>query len=208
MFLGLAIALASCSKAESKKTDPDPETAPKAPEPAPPEPAAELKPEPEPPIKLEPVQAQVKGVANPDPKAKDPEPTQEGEAKPEPKPEPAPAGESDSSFKLVVEQPGEVAAGAATTLRIRVTPGTGYKMNAEFPTKLTLDPTAGVKLDKTSLVLADAEKFDEQQLVFAVKATPEAAGSYTVNGKIKFAVCTDATCDPKKRNVAFTVTAK
>jgi hypothetical protein len=81
-------------------------------------------------------------------------------------------------------------------------------MNAEFPTKLTLDPIAGVKLSKASLVLADAEKFDDHQLVFAVQATPEAAGSYTVSGKIKFAVCTDATCDPKKRNVSFAVTAK
>jgi len=114
----------------------------------------------------------------------------------------------DSSFQLSVEQPGEVAAGGEAVMRVRVTPGTGYKMNDEFPTKLTLEPPAGVKLAKTTLALSDAEKFDAHQLVFAVKATPEAAGTYTIGGKLKFAVCTDATCDPKKRDIAFAVTAR
>jgi hypothetical protein len=209
LVVALASTLASCSKAESKKSEPAPEEAAKT-APAPTPQPDDVKAEPTPegtgePVKIEPVQVQVKGVA--DPKQVTPE-KGPGPA-PEPtKQEPAPGAESDASFQLTVEQPAAVAAGGETTLRVRVTPGTGYKMNAEFPTKLTLEPTAGVTLGKTSLVLADAEKFDDGQLVFAVKATPAASGSYTVNGKIKFAVCTDATCDPKKRNVAFAVTAK
>lgn len=205
MFLGLAVALAACSKAESKKTETPPEaarekTAPE-PTPQPDDVAAEPTSEGEG-ATIEPVVVQAKGTG--EAKEATPTPSKDGDGKPEPEP----AGETDASFALVVEQPAAVAPGAAATLRVRVTPGKGYKMNAEFPTKLTLEPTAGVELDKSSLVLADAEKFDDHQLVFAVKATPAAAGSYNVTGKIKFAVCTDATCDPKKRNVAFAVTAK
>lgn len=207
MFLGLAAALASCSKAESKKTETPPEVAQEKKAPAPTPQPDDVKPEPTPEGEgavIQPVVVQSKGAA--DAKETTPTPTKDGDAKPAPAP--GGEGEADASFALVVEQPAAVAPGAATTLRIRVTPGKGYKMNAEFPTKLTLEPTAGVELDKASLVLADAEKFDDHQLVFAVKATPAAAGSYNVTGKIKFAVCTDATCDPKKRNVAFAVTAK
>jgi hypothetical protein len=209
LFVGLAFALASCSKAESKKEEPAPPAAEKTPDPS----HAAVTPTPttgpgeaatgEPPAKgagepakIDPVTVQAKGGG------KETAPSKE------PAPAPAPAGEADASFQLTVEQPAPVAAGAPATLRVRVTPGTGYKMNAEFPTKLTLEPPAGVTLDKTSLALADAEKFDDHQLAFAVKATAASAGSYTVSGKIKFAVCTDATCDPKKRNISFTVAAK
>jgi len=120
---------------------------------------------------------------------------------------PAPSG-PDDSFELALEQPAAVAPGAAAVARITITPGKGYKMNKEFPTKLTLEPPAGITLDKATLVLDDAESFDPHKLVFAVKATPTAAGDFTIPGKIKFAVCTDATCDPKRRDVSFRVAAK
>jgi hypothetical protein len=114
----------------------------------------------------------------------------------------------DDSYSLALEQPADVAAGAAATARLIITPGKGYKMNKDFPTKLTLEPPSGVSVDKASMVLADAESFDEHKLVFAVKATPSASGVYTIPGKIKFAVCTDATCDPKRQEVSIRVAAK
>lgn len=119
-----------------------------------------------------------------------------------------PANANDTSYKLTLEPPAPVAAGSEAVARIRVTPGTGYKMNKEFPTKLTLTPPAGVTLAKAEFVLSDAEAFDDKQLVFAVKATPASAGEFTVSGKLKFAVCTDATCDPKRENVSIKVAAK
>lgn len=120
----------------------------------------------------------------------------------------APASANDTSYKLTLEPPAPVAPGAESIARIRVTPGAGYKMNKEFPTKLTLTPPAGVTLAKSELLLSDAEAFDDKQLVFAIKATPASAGEYTVSGKLKFAVCTDATCDPKRENVSIKVAAK
>lgn len=113
----------------------------------------------------------------------------------------------DSSFQLTQQQPAPTAAGGETVARLVVHPGEGYKMNKDFPTKLTLEPPAGVSLSKTVLEPADAEQFTEKELAFAVKMTAPAAGEYTIPGTIKFAVCTDTTCDPKKQKVALTLKA-
>lgn len=118
----------------------------------------------------------------------------------------APAG-PDTSFHLTAEQPAPTTAGGETVARLVVHPGEGYKMNKEFPTKLTLEPPAGVSLAKSVLEPADAERFSEEELTFAVKMTAPAAGEYTIPGTIKFAVCTETTCDPKKQQVALVLKA-
>jgi hypothetical protein len=125
-----------------------------------------------------------------------------------PAPTGAPAGNApDSSFKLAVSAPAPGAAGAQSVARVTVTPGTGWKMNEEYPTKLTVQAPEGVTVVKAEQVLADAAAFDPHQLAFDVKLTAAKAGTYPVTGTLKFAVCTDATCDPKKQTIAFDVVA-
>jgi hypothetical protein len=116
-------------------------------------------------------------------------------------------GANDTSFKLATQQAAPAAAGADTIARLVVDPGSGYKMNLEFPTKLTLEPPVGVTLAKTVLEPADAESFSEKGLVFAVKMSAPSAGEYTIPATLKFAVCTEATCDPKKQKVALVLKA-
>lgn len=117
------------------------------------------------------------------------------------------ASADDTSFKLTTEQPAPTKAGGETVARLVVHPGAGYKMNKEFPTKLTLEPPAGVTIAKTVLELADAEKFAENELAFAVKMSATPAGEYTIPATFKFAVCTETTCDPKKQKVALVLKA-
>jgi hypothetical protein len=120
----------------------------------------------------------------------------------------APAGNApDSSFKLAVAAPAPGAAGAQAVARVTVTPGTGWKMNEEYPTKLVVQAPEGVTVVKAEQVLADAAAFDPHQLAFDVKLTAAKAGTFPVTGTLKFAVCTDATCDPKKQTIAFDVVA-
>jgi hypothetical protein len=76
------------------------------------------------------------------------------------------AAANDASFNLTTEQAAPTAAGSETIARLVVKPGSGYKMNKDFPTKLTLDPPAGVTLSKSVLELSDAEKFDDHELTF------------------------------------------
>jgi len=118
--------------------------------------------------------------------------------------------------KLVIES-SEAKAGGEAVIKVTVNPGELYKVNTEFPTKLTLENTQGVTIAKAELkagghdkAKGDADVFEEKQLVFAVKMTPAAAGNYTVNGTFKFAVCDKAgsTCLAKKEPIAIQLAAK
>jgi hypothetical protein len=150
-----------------------------------------------------------------------PAPTMAGAKKDEPAAPAAAAGADDrtrlqpAEGKLAIEVSPEAAAGAEATAKITVTPGTGYHVNTEYPVKLVLNSTQGVTLAKTELSAGghtqgkgDADSFDEKQLAFSVKLTPASAGSYTVNGTFRFAVCDASQCLPKRENVAITVAAK
>lgn len=117
-------------------------------------------------------------------------------------------GAKDTSFSVTLLQPPDVAGGTETVATVKVKPGAGYKMNHEYPTKLTLAPTDGVTPAKTPLLKGDAANFDDHELAFSVKLTPTKPGTYTVQGTLAFAVCTDATCDPKTEKIAINVVAK
>jgi hypothetical protein len=119
--------------------------------------------------------------------------------------------------KLAIEAPADAKANAETTAKVIVTAGKEFKVNVEFPTKLTLENAQGVTIAKAELKAGghdkskgDADVFDEQSLVFAVKLTPTAAGNHTINGTFKFAVCDKAgsTCLAKKERIAIQVAAK
>lgn len=134
----------------------------------------------------------------------------------------APAPANDSMFRLkpdegtlTIEVPADAKAGAETTAKVIVTPTSSYKINFEYPTKLTLAATPNVTIPKPELkaggpsqAKGDAEKFEEKQLVFAVKLTPTAPGSHTVTGAFKFAVCDLDQCLNKRETIAIQVAAK
>jgi hypothetical protein len=98
-------------------------------------------------------------------------------------------------------------AGAEATATITVTPAANFHISQEYPTSLTLEAPAGVKLAKTELAKADAAAFNEKTLQFAVKATPEKAGTYEIKGWFKFGVCDPSSCHPKKQPVSISVAA-
>lgn len=119
--------------------------------------------------------------------------------------------------KLEVAPPADAKAGGEAVVKLTLTAGAAYKVNTEFPTKLTLETTQGVAIAKAELKAGghdkekgDADVFSEQQLVFAVKMTPSAAGNFTVNGTFKFAVCDKggSTCLAKKEPIAIQLAAK
>ena len=116
---------------------------------------------------------------------------------------------------LTIEAPADAKAGSEVIAKVIVTPGSKYKVNVEFPTKLTLETTTGVTFAKAEMkaggaskAKGDADQFDEKQLTFAVKLTPSTSGSYTINGSFKFAVCDKDQCLAKKEPIAIQVAAK
>jgi hypothetical protein len=133
-----------------------------------------------------------------------------------------PKGAAGGAFKLKpeegelsIEVPADAAAGKETIARVVVTPTSKFKINFEYSTLLSLQPPEGVSIEKAEMkaggmakVQGDAEKFEEKKLAFAVKLTPKASGSHTINGTFKFAVCDKDTCLAKKETIAFQVAAK
>ena len=104
-------------------------------------------------------------------------------------------------------------AGAAASAAVKVTPAKGFHMSTDYPIKLSLEAPAGVKLDKAEYnsgkgAQGDASEFGEKGLAFTVKATADKAGEYTINGTLKFGVCDDQSCHPKRQPITITVAAK
>lgn len=112
-------------------------------------------------------------------------------------------GATDASFVLTVEAAEAVKPGQVAVSRLVVTPGPGYKLNHDFPTKLVLDPAPdGVSTESA------VESIDAKRLVVAVRTTSRRPTSYAVTGRLRFAVCTDRTCDPKKPVISLTLAAR
>lgn len=117
-----------------------------------------------------------------------------------------PAG-ADTSYTLTID-PFSGAPGAAVAGNLKIVPGKGFHINKDFPVKLTLEAPAGVTLAKSVQEQPDATKFDDDNLIFSVKATAATAGTYNIKGKFKFAVCTASTCDPKALPVDIALVVK
>lgn len=108
----------------------------------------------------------------------------------------------------------EAKAGTAATVEVSLAPGAGYKVATDYPIKLSLMETSGVKLEKATLkaggrdkTQGDAATLSEQALSFAVKATPEAAGSYEIKGVFSFGVCDPESCHPRTQPITIQVAA-
>lgn len=115
---------------------------------------------------------------------------------------------------LAINVPADAKAGTEVTATILVTPGAGYHINKEFPTKITMAKLPGVTFAKEQLTAGgadsskgDADTMEESKLAFSVKMTPT-AGTHTVTGTFKFAVCDKDSCLPKKESISIQVAAK
>lgn len=116
---------------------------------------------------------------------------------------------------LTIQAPTDAKAGTESVATIVVTPDGPYKINTEFPTKLTLETPEGVTIAKATYkagghdkAKGDADAFTEKQLAFSVKLTPAASGTHTINGTFKFAVCDKDVCLAKKELISIAVAAK
>jgi len=98
--------------------------------------------------------------------------------------------------------------GAASTATVTFKPGKGYHLNKDFPTSLKLNLPAGVSSPKPSLAKADAKTFSETEGVFEVLLTSASAGQKAITGTLRFAVCTEATCEPQTTPVTITLDVK
>jgi hypothetical protein len=115
---------------------------------------------------------------------------------------------TDTSFKLAVSTPPIGPAGTEAVAHVTVTPAQGWHVNKDFPIKLALTPPEGLTLTKAVMETGDVAKLDDNELTFDVKMKAAKAGSYKIDGELKFAVCTPETCDPKKQPINIVMVAQ
>lgn len=101
----------------------------------------------------------------------------------------------------------EPVAGAALDVRLELTPTRGYKVNDEYPTAVEVTAPADVAVAKAKLGRGDGDVHHERA-VFRLALTPKTAGAKRVGLKLKFALCTDATCEPRKQQVELLLSVK
>ncbi len=115
---------------------------------------------------------------------------------------------STPTYVVTVDAPAG-AAGKDGAVKVIVRPKTGWKINLDFPTRLTIEPPADVSVAKKSQKKADAVEFSEKKgATWNVSYKPNSAGNKKFSGELRFAVCTDVTCDPKRASLAFAVDVK
>ena len=112
-------------------------------------------------------------------------------------------------YVIELLSPAEFSAGAEGAVTVKVHPKKGWHFNLDFPTSVKVEAPDGLKLAKAVQNLDDAtSKSEEEGATWAIKVTPEKAGAATLKCNVKFAVCTETTCDPKKETLALTLDAK
>lgn len=108
-------------------------------------------------------------------------------------------------FEVHVEAPAKAAAGKEALAKVHVEPRKPWHMNTEFPVALRITAPSGVTVDVLKQRKDDAERFDDDGLVFALPFTPTTDGPKKFAGEIDFAVCGGAACAPETVPVDFTI---
>lgn len=127
-------------------------------------------------------------------------------------PRPAPVSESPSGTPYDVRTPAvTLQAGATARATLEVVPRAPWKMNDEYPTKVTVSAAGdAVRLEHTAWenLPGQARAIDiaDTALRLHVPLHGVKAGTTQLTGRLRFAVCTPETCVPHEEDVSWQVT--
>lgn len=113
------------------------------------------------------------------------------------------AGSAGASYAIQVKGPPRVAPGAPSIAEVSVTPKGEYKMNLDFPMKLSIKAPAGAAPRALEMKAKDAAKFTEAVLLLRPQLKLQAAGKHQVQGALRFSVCTKKQCEVKTEQVKW-----
>jgi hypothetical protein len=109
------------------------------------------------------------------------------------------------SYTVKLASPAKMTTGSKGSATLEIVPKKGWHLNDEFPYKLTVTPPAGTKVARPEQTKKDTVAFSRESMKWAIDFEASAAGDKAFTGKVKFAVCTETSCDPKKEELAFNV---
>ena len=113
------------------------------------------------------------------------------------------------TFDVAVNAPDSAAANQPAEAVITVTPTPGWKLNDEFPTKLTVAAPQGVTVDTPVIDKKTAKRFTKARADFAVTFRAP-VGTQAFSSKLRFAVCTvdETVCIPKTETIRWKVAVR
>jgi len=109
----------------------------------------------------------------------------------------APSGttQEGDNYTLTVTPPAAGKVGQTVGPVVQVLPKNGYKINLEYPTRLTAKgPVEASSPAEVTLPAKKATALLEHELKFRPAFKVTAAGTHRFSGKLKFSVCTDELC--------------
>jgi len=120
----------------------------------------------------------------------------------------APAAPAADGNYTIETTAGELKAGEAGELQVKVKPAPGFKINEEYPWKATLTGDAILNPDKPELE-QDAWGLSKHEATLKVPVQVKAAGDGKLTGKLSFSVCNDSACDViRDKDISWSAAAK
>lgn len=114
------------------------------------------------------------------------------------------AADAAPGYTVDVEVPPRASRGQEALARVKIKPQSPWHMNREYPATLELKASKNITLVSPVQRKDDAERYDDDALVFSVLFTPETKGTHRIEGEVDFAVCGDASCGPVTAPVELT----
>jgi hypothetical protein len=115
---------------------------------------------------------------------------------------------ADKSYRVTVEPPAAGRVGEALVATIRLEPRGIYKVNLEYPTKLTVSGPAAATPRRLELRAKDAAKLDKGVGVFKPAVKLAEGGKHPFTATFKFSVCTEELCELKTEKLTWTASAQ
>ncbi|MCC6746489.1 MAG: hypothetical protein IT371_02460 [Deltaproteobacteria bacterium] len=110
---------------------------------------------------------------------------------------------ASAMYEVKLDPPAATAVGQAAVATVRLLPKGGYKVNLEYPIKLTVTGPAAATPARLELVGKDAARFDKTEAQFKPSVKLGAAGAHAFKATFKFSVCTDKQCELKSEELQW-----
>lgn len=107
------------------------------------------------------------------------------------------------TYAVFIDRPEELTSGKEERFSIFVEPAEGWKMNREFPSKLK-----SIENESLTVQISDESVVIEKAASYHAAVTAKAPGESTLEFDLRFAVCTETTCDPKRETLKLPIIAK
>lgn len=84
----------------------------------------------------------------------------------------------------------------------------GIHVNREFPLKYKVEPSAGLKVEKTEWKRGDAVEPGAENPRFEIPVVGVAKGAQQVTVLMRFAICSDTWCVPQTKTITVAIDVK